>query len=280
MQTSLSPDLPWLSVVTTCKGRLHHLQQTLPLLMVNPGIEMIVVDFDCPDGTGSWVAANWPQVKLITVTGEAGFHHARARNLGAAQATAPWVLFIDADIRCVGDLFAWARQHLQVGAFYLSPRRDGSGLTGTHFVERQAYQRVEGFDEAIRDWGGVDEEMYVRLARSGITMRHYAESLFEEIQHGSEERFRFVHGGGSTSTQTINHNFYCSLKYDLMGILNRNLSLEERLSLKMKAAEAASRAGSAENPASAWITIDLGGRDELSRESQWKINRKLTYSIE
>jgi hypothetical protein len=54
------------AIITTCKGRLAFLKQTLPL-MVATGFPVTVVDYDCPEGTGDWVAANFPDVNLVRV---------------------------------------------------------------------------------------------------------------------------------------------------------------------------------------------------------------------
>ena len=38
--------LPAICFVVTCKGRLHHLRQTLPALAAQAGTECVVVDYD------------------------------------------------------------------------------------------------------------------------------------------------------------------------------------------------------------------------------------------
>src|SRR5215467_11575077 len=90
---------PHLSFVTVCKARLEHLEQTLPLLAAQPGTEAIVVDYGCPQGTRSWVRERFPGVKVVEVDDDPGFCVARARNLGAAAASAPRLCFVDADVR-------------------------------------------------------------------------------------------------------------------------------------------------------------------------------------
>lgn len=49
-----------LTYITTCKGRLHHLQETLPLVANQPAISLVVVDYGCPDHAGEWVAKQFP----------------------------------------------------------------------------------------------------------------------------------------------------------------------------------------------------------------------------
>ncbi len=42
---------PKFSIITTCKGRLEHLKQTLPAMLAQKDSEVIVVDYSCPHGT-------------------------------------------------------------------------------------------------------------------------------------------------------------------------------------------------------------------------------------
>ena len=69
-----------IACVITCKGRLHHLKQTLPLIVAMGTSEVIVVDYGCPDGTGDWVEANFPGVTVVRVDDDPGFSPARSRN--------------------------------------------------------------------------------------------------------------------------------------------------------------------------------------------------------
>lgn len=50
-------EIPFVSIITTCKGRLEHLRQTLPKMLAqqySSRFEVIVVDYDCPDETYRW----------------------------------------------------------------------------------------------------------------------------------------------------------------------------------------------------------------------------------
>ena len=88
---------PGLSIVTCCKGRLEHLKRALPTFVAQAESEVIVVDYDCPDRTGDWVAAHFPAVRVAKVAEAPIFNISRARNVGAGLARAPWLAFCDAD---------------------------------------------------------------------------------------------------------------------------------------------------------------------------------------
>lgn len=104
-----SPSSPWLSVVTTCKGRLGDLRGSLPswLAMEGASYEIIVVYYDCPDGTADTVErhrADWlassraTDLRTVRATNRPCFNLNDARNLGLAAARGTATLFIDADV--------------------------------------------------------------------------------------------------------------------------------------------------------------------------------------
>ena len=77
------------TVVVPCKGRLMHLQQTVPLFLeqeapADSEIEVLVVDYGCPEDTLDWVQSvaherlNCVRVLDRTHT----FNLSRARNCG------------------------------------------------------------------------------------------------------------------------------------------------------------------------------------------------------
>ena len=66
------------SIVTTCKGRLAHLKQSLPAMLAQDGAEVVVVDYCCPERAGDWVESAFPSVQVVRADGEEGFSNWRA----------------------------------------------------------------------------------------------------------------------------------------------------------------------------------------------------------
>ncbi len=56
--------MPRFSIVTTCKGRLEHLRQSLPIFS-RRAAEVVVVDYDCPQKTRDFVASDFPGGKVV-----------------------------------------------------------------------------------------------------------------------------------------------------------------------------------------------------------------------
>ena len=154
-----------LTYITTCKGRLAHLQQSLPRA-VGQGIPCVVVDYSCPEGAANWVEANFPQVAVIRVEGEAEFNASRARNLGAAAARTPWLGFFDADILLDPTFAKMIAPKLTSGQFYRA-----SPLTrqtwGSIVCAREDFGAAGGYDETYAGWGGEDDDLIRALLMLG-----------------------------------------------------------------------------------------------------------------
>lgn len=177
--------------ITTCKGRLHHLRQTLPLMLEQGADQMVVVDYDCPDGVGDWVEANHPSVDVARVGPRTGFNLSEARNIGTRLATAEWLVFVDADIRIAPGWVDWMRRELQHGHFYRVGKVDGTmdGQTaGTAICARSDFESIGGYDEVIAGWGGEDFDLYHRLQRHGLSLARFPGEFISAIHHGNEER--------------------------------------------------------------------------------------------
>jgi hypothetical protein len=182
---------PTIAFVTTCKGRLHHLKQTLPLMVAQKPDELIVVDYDCQDGTGDWVEANFPEVNVVRASQpDGGFNVSRARNLGAATARSDWLLFVDADIKLDPKFVETMRPVLTQGHYYqpVPKNTGGGGNYGTFLCSAADFAAIEGYDEVFEGWGREDKDVYVRLQRLGVTKTFYPPALVKVIEHDDSER--------------------------------------------------------------------------------------------
>lgn len=181
---------PTIAFVTTCRGRLHHLQQTMPLMAAEQPDELIVVDYGCPDGTGDWVEANYPQAKVVRAKGKERFNLCDARNTGAAVATADWLYFVDADIRLQPGMLAKLRPMLAPGGFYMPKWIVDTPIDiwGSCICLRSVYEQLDGYDEVFEGWGADDEDFYHRMENAGIERRYYPPEWVDPIVHDDTER--------------------------------------------------------------------------------------------
>lgn len=226
-------ETPTLAFVTTCKGRLHHLRETLPTMTAQTPDELIVVDYGCPDGTCDWVEANVPAAKVVRASQPGGgFNLARARNIGAAAATSDWLLFIDADTRCAPDLASGLRQALRAGAF-LSPQtqqtRQSIEVSGCCAVAAADFAAVEGYDEVFEGWGREDRDFYLRLRLAGRKHEHFPLEWLDPIVHGDDERDIPAGMAGRRQNLAVNACYGdAKLKLSLFRGGKGNLELAER----------------------------------------------------
>ena len=231
-----------IAFVTVCKGRLHHIRQTLPRLVEQVPDEIVVVDYDCPQGVGAWVQAHHPSVRVVHVHDEQGFCLSRGRNEGARSTTAPWICFIDADVLIEPGWVDWMRSNLRGTTFYRQSRSGGqgdSGCYGTVICPRSGFETVQGYDEIFRGWGGEDDDLYDRLRWSGHAEDAYPAEFVRSIPHDDSERVAF-HAVKSKVDQHVINRFYRSAKMPLMAFYRTRgelpLALRRQIQERVRAA--------------------------------------------
>jgi glycosyltransferase involved in cell wall biosynthesis len=222
-----------LSLITTCKNRLPHLKQTLPLMLQQPRAEVIVVDYGCEQGTAAWVKEHHPQAKLVQVRDDPVFCVARARNMGAKTASHETLCFIDADVLMHLEFAKWLEFNQVSSSFYLYPDPKAVELVGFLIVAREHFFKVGGYDEAFTGWGGEDSDLYERLAMTGLSVSPVPVESISSISHGDELRQvgEDVGGFGSRREGLPMHELYRAIKRDSWQLTGREIELEKRKEL-------------------------------------------------
>jgi hypothetical protein len=265
-----------LSLITTCKGRLHHLRQTLPLMAAQPDVECIVVDYGCPQGTADWVAANFPQVLIVRVGDDPMFNQCRARNLGAVAARTSVFCFVDADIMLAPGFASYIATSCGAKTF-LRARPVTVETWGSFACRREDFWRLGGYDEVYEGYGASPEDLYLRLASAGCAEAHFPASLISSLPHSDEERTAFYENKQRWWQHRTNA-LYLIAKLDLMKLLETELPFEQRKALHTQADIAIKAArGSASNQAS--LEIDLEDATTRAMNLVIRLDRKLSYSI-
>jgi glycosyltransferase involved in cell wall biosynthesis len=217
--------VPLLSIVTTCKGRLHHLRRTLPSFLQQPDCEVIVVDYDCPDDTAGVCAREFPTAQIVKVHNAPRFNLSRARNLGAAESHGEWIAFFDADIVMAPDFFRrlgpTLKAHGTFHRFFPNDFRTYSAC-GSCVVRREDYLAVDRYDEVFAGYSGEDQDLYFRLELSGVRgLQMDFDMLAEVIQHRDEDRVRFGVFDTVVRHQQVN-DVYCMVKHSALRHLGVN----------------------------------------------------------
>ena len=215
-----------ITFVTTCRGRLAHLRETLPTFVRQPDASVVVVDYSCPDASGDWVEANFPQVEVVRSAGNPHFEMARARNLGAARVRSPWICFIDADTSVDERFCDRFKPLLATGCFYRAePRtRETSGMT---VCAAEDFRDIDGYDEVIQGWGQEDTDLYARLVMAGVRDVGFPGEMVRSLEHSDTERVAHYEVKDHWLSTSINH-VYCRAKIDLMLLCQGPLDLDRR----------------------------------------------------
>ena len=184
--------MPKFSLIVTCKGRLMHLRQTLPLFCALPDTEVIVVDYGCPDRSGDWVAAHHPAVKVVRIDDDPGFNPSRARNIAARDCQSDYLLFVDADIKMRPGAIDAINAVVTPETYATVDADDrGDDIRGTCVVPRAKFEAVGGYDELLKNYGMEDTELYARLSDFGCADAFVPPTDFEAIAHGDDLRTTF-----------------------------------------------------------------------------------------
>jgi N-acetylglucosaminyl-diphospho-decaprenol L-rhamnosyltransferase len=141
------------------------LQSLAPLRAARP-TEVLVVDNASGDGTPAWLAAAWPDVRLMASPVNLGF--GRANNAGLVAARGEWLLLLNPDtVVCPGaveTLIAFLEAHPRAGM--VAPRlRYGDGA-----LQRNAF-RFPGLAQVFLDLF----PLHPRLLESRLNGRYAAE---------------------------------------------------------------------------------------------------------
>ena len=231
----LFSDVP-LRVITTCKGRLEHLKQTLPRWLAEPNVFVTVVDYDCPDGTAAWVKENYPEVEIVHVKNRPKFNLSGARNIGAEYATEGWWCFWDADLVAAPGWADQIRRSLKHKHYLLAEPIQWNQF-GSVVVHSWDFKRAGGYDNFITGWGAEDGDFYSRLRQNGVRPGSYPGDYTASIPHSDEERTAHYEEPDKKRSQALFEKYHVA-KIAFMLEKNRLPSEAERKELLVRAYQA------------------------------------------
>lgn len=161
------------TVLTTCMGRLDHLQRSLPTWVRHTPWEVIVVDYCDPDRSGQWADAyerGEGRVRGVRFPpdhapwyGRPIFNKPLALNFGLSFVETEWALMLDADT-VLQPQFGSLWQSPPVGFRAITSTVENRSLIGVLQVRKRSMLAIGGYDPAMRGWGGEDLDVRLRLA--------------------------------------------------------------------------------------------------------------------
>jgi len=259
---------PSFSIITACKGRLDHLKRSLPAMLAQGG-EVIVVDYSCPEGTGDFVAREYPAAKLVRVEGEKGFSNWKARNRGAEVATGEILLFCDADTILAKGAIEKLGQELPPRTFGHFTRHStekfnrkqsriaNNQLRGFHVIRAGLFRGLGGYDEVPEGYAaGGDTDLEERMMRRGFKGFQLGEGIVEDvIEHPRESRF--THHADPMAISYAAGMLYRRAKSALMSLARKsNLPLKTRQDIYRTARRAAADIANGKNVATISVAFE------------------------
>ena len=238
-------------------------------MMAQGAAEVIVVDYSCPQGTGDYVAANFPAAKLVSVPGQEHFSNWKARNAGAEVATSDVLVFCDADTLLADGAIDWLSENLpeRTFGFYNSKtsrsfnevgiRLASNQLKGFHVIPAQAFRRLGGYDEVLEGYAaGADTDLEERMALIRCARFPLDPCIIDSIiQHDAPSRTQ--HHAYPVKTSYAAGLLYRAAKRSLLSIRGRvELTLATREELYRAAKKAAAALGPDKGRVS--LTLNIG----------------------
>jgi hypothetical protein len=193
-----------ISFCITCKGRLHHLRETLPGNLRDnadhPDLEFVLLDYNSGDGLEAWARetlAPWiasGRVVYYREKSAAAYRSCHAKNVAHALATGDVVCNLDADnFTGAGYATALAALFEEEGERILVTGGPG-GLFGRLALRSDTFRILRGYDEDLQGWGYDDEDLRVRGAHWGLRLIPLVVEGMRALEHSDEERTRFMPG--------------------------------------------------------------------------------------
>lgn len=211
---------PRIALVTTCKGRVAHLAQTLPQnLKDNAGYRnavFVIVSYGDGADTVRYLKEHHMadmesgRVVLYHVLGVERFKMAHAKNVahrcGIAEG-AEILVNVDADnftglhfAQWLGDLFR-REEDVYAWGCMIKGKMD-RGISGRIAVRAQDFLKAGGYDECYEHWGPDDKDFNMRLRLLGLDGVEIPARFLSALRHTDRMRFKEYPGAVGTPYET------------------------------------------------------------------------------
>ncbi|WP_169053563.1 glycosyltransferase family 2 protein [Alteraurantiacibacter aquimixticola] len=186
-----------ISFCTTCKNRLYQLRETLPgnLEAIGAGEEIVLVDYDSPDGLAKWVWDNFREaieagrLRFFRVTDTAPWHVSKAKNLAYRLSRGEYLFNLD------GDNFLTASDLEKIheaSAAGTGCRQKTENLTdgtpGRIGMARRIFFELGGYDEGLLGVILEDFDLVTRAEMIGYAFRQLGAPERLPVQNNVRER--------------------------------------------------------------------------------------------
>ena len=252
------------------------MKESLPTFVAQLDAEVIVVDYDCPDKTKDFVAANFPTVKIVEVIDEPKFLVTKARNLGAAIATGEILAFIDADI-CLEQDFT---KRLDLADKKFGIFTFANDVRGSCVVRRSNFTEVGGYDEVVFGYSQEDLEFYARLSLAGYAPEILEKELVSKIVHHANDQRVIYYDMGRKLSYTRGKIYRDAKNFLLLLSRRKELTFEVREALWFKINEMLTAPNLFDGTHSLDIPIPISEADEYLPNCKFSATIRIDINLQ
>lgn len=182
-----------ITAVTTCMGRLNHLETTLPM-MLEEFDEVVLVDWSCPQKSGDWARSQGAEV--VYQLDQKYWNASKARNLGARAVKNRSVCFIDADTMVMPGTAKEIESLLNLSTMVVASRNaknsDVPNLNGFIAVDIGHFWGVKGYNESLEGYAIEDGYLRAQLClERNLKVARLSPGALGAIRHSDEMRGQF-----------------------------------------------------------------------------------------
>lgn len=189
----------------TCKGRLGHIEKTLPQnIKDNPDAKFILLNYNSQDNLLNYIKSNHKKdidkgkLILYTYPEPKKFHMAHAKNMAHRLG-----IMEGGDILCNldADNYTGHRFDKYIENFFLLTKDEflyakmikgvlPRGISGRIVVTKQQFLNAGGYDEKYNTYSPDDKDFNARLLRLGYTRKEIPNQYLQAIRHTDKMRFK------------------------------------------------------------------------------------------
>ena len=235
---------PLFSLCTGCMGRLIHLKETLPLSLLHQDVEIVLVDYSCPQFSGDWAERTFPEevrrgkIRIIRVKDRTMYSQSHAKNVAHVHARGQILVNADADNFIDGAYLNECRKLFTIELLdivHCAPWSEtaSNGMFGRIAIRREAYHALGGYDENMEGWGGDDHDLINRAKKMGLITTTIPHHLFNVIEHGDDLRTQYMANqnkqqcaerNDKISKNNLSNNVLVANGYNIIGSVQPRLS--------------------------------------------------------
>ena len=199
----------------TCMNRLHHLKETIVRNItdnIHSDVEFVLLDYNSTDGLEEWVKGLRDYIDSGVLNYYKTFdppcyRRGHSRNMAFRLADAEIVCNLDADNYLGKDFASYFIELFETekNTFYrMNP--DSRDTFGRVCVRKDDFIRIRGYDEEMEGYGFEDNDLFLRLKKSGLDQRIiFRQEFSNAIRHTDLERISEESMNKNVTAIYINH---------------------------------------------------------------------------